>query len=84
MPDEVGLSGWRKIKSAWMRFGEKMAEYFGIGLFAVLYVVAFAPMALACRMLGKRFLPHFRGDEKTYYLPKEKIEPTMEYMKRQW
>lgn len=39
---------------------------------------------MVLKLRGKRMLPHFTGQEKTYYLPKEPIEHSIEAMKRQW
>jgi hypothetical protein len=80
-------SGKSKVSdffAAWKRFGMRMGEYVSIGLFAILYVIGFAPIALIQKMLGKKFLPCFEKDAKSYFLPKDKIEPTMEFLKRQW
>ena len=60
-----------------------MAGYVAVVLFAVLYIIAFAPIALVFRMRGRRFLPVFRGDEDTYFLPKERIEPTLDFLRKQ-
>lgn len=70
---------WR----AWKRFGEKMAEYFGMVLFGILYVLIFAPVAIACKLMGKHFLPRFTGEEETYYISRDTVAANLEYMKRQ-
>lgn len=53
-------------------------------IFGILWLVAFAPLALFMKVRRRRFLPVFHGDEPTFFLPKEKMEPTIEAMKRQW
>ncbi|MGI8908240.1 MAG: hypothetical protein ACR2IE_17340 [Candidatus Sumerlaeaceae bacterium] len=75
-----GTRAW----SAWKRAGEKAAHIIGIAIFALLWLVALGPMALASRLRGKHLLPHFTGRENTYYVPRESSEPTLERMKRQW
>jgi hypothetical protein len=67
----------------WKRFGERMSNYFGIGLFAVMYFTMFAPLAILFKIMGRKFLPHFNGDEPTFFLPKARIEPTLESMEKQ-
>lgn len=74
----------KKIWNGWKRICLGAAAYFGLGLFAILYVVVFAPLAIFMKLRGKRFLPQFKGDESTFYFTKDKIEPTLDYMKRQW
>ena len=76
---EKGSRAW----AAWKRFGQRIGGLVGLGMFAVLYVVLFAPVALILKMRGRRFLPRFRGDEPSYFLPKDRIEPTLEFMRRQ-
>ena len=60
-----------------------MANFVGIALFSILYFVVFAPVAAVLKVRGRKFLPHFRGDERSYFLPKDRIEPTLEFMRRQ-
>ena len=74
----------KKIWDGWKRFCLAGAAYFGLALFAVLYVVVFAPLAIFMKLRGRRFLPQFTGNEKTFYFAKDKIEPTLDYMRRQW
>lgn len=68
----------------WKRFGARAGEIFGIVLFTIMYWLLFAPVALFFKARGRRFLPQLGDQDKTWYLPKEKIDPTLEYMKRQW
>lgn len=77
------LTRLARIWSAWKRFGEHMAAVFAMVFFGLLYVVVFAPVALVWKIRGRHFLPRFRGDESTYFLPKEKSEPTLESLRRQ-
>ena len=74
----------RKFFAAWKRFGLWLANAVGLLLFAIIYALVFAPLAAVVKLSGRRFLPRFTGGEKTYCLPKDRIEPTLEYMKRQW
>lgn len=60
-----------------------MANLVGIALFIILYVLVFSPIALVVKLRGRKFLPRFRGDETTYFLPKAQIDPTLESMRRQ-
>lgn len=69
---------------AWTRAGEKAAHIVGMVLFALLWGVALAPIAVWFKVRGRRLLPSFKGDEDTYYLPKEPVEHTLERMRRQW
>jgi hypothetical protein len=69
--------------AAWKRFGHTMANLVGVALFTILYVLVFSPIALVMKLRGRKFLPHFRGDEATFFLPKAKIAPTLESMRRQ-
>ncbi len=75
------------IKNLWTRWkelGHLLARLFGYVLFAALYLLLFAPVAIACKLAGKRFLPHFDRSASTYFLPKEKTAPTLDYLRRQW
>ena len=67
----------------WKRVGEFIAHGVGMVLFALLWLVVFAPVALLMKLLGRKFLPRFTGREETYFLPKARIEPTLESMRRQ-
>ncbi|MCX7625226.1 MAG: hypothetical protein N2Z21_03325 [Candidatus Sumerlaeaceae bacterium] len=71
---------WNK----WQRFGVFLARLFGHAIFAVLYVFLFAPVALIAKLTGKRFLERFETPVHTFFTPKEKIRPTLDYMRRQW
>ena len=79
---EAGKAG--RAWAAWKRAGEKAAHVIGIILFALLWIFALGPIALVLKFRGRKLLPEFRGNEETYYLPKDPIEPTLEQMKRQW
>jgi hypothetical protein len=79
----AAVTSLKRFWTAWKHFGEVIAGYVAVAIFAVLYVIAFAPIAILLKLRGRRFLPVFRGDEATYFLPKDKIEPTMEFMKKQ-
>lgn len=68
----------------WKQLGMQIGEWVSVGFFAVLYVFVFAPVAIGAKLARKRFLPHFPANAPTFFLRKEKIEPTMEYMRRQW
>ncbi len=72
-----------RFRRGWMRAGERAAHYFGIALFAVLWLLIFAPFALLLKLMGKQFLPKFRGDETTYYLPRKPLQHTLEEMRKQ-
>jgi hypothetical protein len=74
----------RRFVSGWNRAGERAAQLFGIVLFALLYFVALAPVALLLKLTGKKLLPEFTGEESTFYLPKEPMEHTLEQARRQW
>ena len=78
------MHSMKKFFAAWKQFGQWMAHAVGMLIFAVLYMVLFAPLALVLKLSGRHFLPRFTGEEKTYFLPREKIEPTMDFLKRQW
>lgn len=71
---------WRK----WQRLGFFLARLFGHVLFAVLYVVLFAPIALVAKIAGKRFLERYETPVRTFFTPKERISPTLDYLRRQW
>jgi hypothetical protein len=75
---------FKKLWQGWKRFGFFMAKLFGYLLFAILYVVVFAPVALVAKLRGRQFLPHFDKSAPTYFLPRDKIEATLEYLRRQW
>ena len=72
-----------KFFAGWKRVGEFIAHAIGMLLFALLWLVVFAPVALVMKMLGRRFLPCFTGREETYFLPKARIEASLESMRRQ-
>ena len=42
---------FKRAWGAWKRFGQKMAELVGVAIFAVLYCVAFAPMAVVLKLI---------------------------------
>jgi hypothetical protein len=85
MPAQQATPGTaRRAWNAWLRAGEKAAHILGIVIFTILWFVAFGPISLWLKLRGKRLLPHFTGQEETYYLPKDPIPPTLEQMKRQW
>jgi len=73
-----------RLTSALRLLAEKIAWILSMVIFAILYVIAFAPLALVMKLRGRRFLPVLDGTEKTYFFPKEKITPDMAFMKRQW
>ncbi len=73
----------RRIHGGLKRFGDFMTHWVGMLIFVVLYAVCFAPMAVWHKMTGKRFLPHFTGDETSFFLQRKPVEPTMEFMKKQ-
>jgi hypothetical protein len=81
------MAGGANIPSGFLakgrRVGELIAHGVGIALFALLWLLAFAPVALAMKLTGRKFLPKFTGSEDTYFLPKERIEPTLESMRKQ-
>jgi hypothetical protein len=68
----------------WKKFGHFAAEWFSRALFALLYLLLFAPVALIARLAGKRFLPHFDANCESFFLPKEKIPPRIERLRKQW
>lgn len=78
------ISTLSRLMAALQGFAEKVAWFVSMLLFAILYVIAFAPLALFMKLRGRRFLPMFDGSEKTCFFPKEKIKPGMEFLKRQW
>jgi hypothetical protein len=53
-------------------------------LLTLIYCSVFALTAILLRLSRKRLLPAFKKEAQTYWLPKEKIEPTMESMRRQF
>ena len=65
------------------RVADAISRFVAMGLFSVLYVVVFAPVALFMKLRGRKFLPEFTGSESTYFLPKERVEPTLESMRKQ-
>jgi hypothetical protein len=73
----------KSLWQRWQRLGQFLARIFGHVLFAVLYVVAFAPVALVAKLTGKKFLERFEGEHDTFFLPKEKISPTLDFLRRQ-
>ena len=75
---------FRKLWQGWKRFGFFMARLFGRVLFAILYVVVFAPVALVVKLRGRHFLPQFDKPAPSYFRPRDKIEATLEYLRRQW
>ncbi|MBX7246988.1 MAG: hypothetical protein K1X53_15935 [Candidatus Sumerlaeaceae bacterium] len=75
---------YKKLWAAWTSLGHTISHYLTVLIAAILYVVAFAPLAIFMKLRGRKFLPHFNGSESTYFLPKDQPEPTMERMKRQW
>jgi hypothetical protein len=71
------------VKAKWKRFGDFMSEKVTLVIFTLLFVVVFAPVAIVLKLMKRRFLPQFTGNEETYYLPKQHIKPTVESLKRQ-
>jgi hypothetical protein len=74
---------WTTIKRKWKLFGDFMSEVVTRIIFSILFVVVFAPVAIVLKLMGKRFLPQFKSTDTTFYLPKEKLPPSLEVMKRQ-
>ena len=74
----------KKLWSKWQNLGFFLAKLFGHVLFALLYILLFAPTALIAKLLGKRFLERFEKPSETYFLPKERTDPTLDYLRRQW
>ena len=75
---------FRKVQHFLKRFGDKASWYLTVAIFAVLWVLVFAPMAIIGKLTGKKFLPRFTGKESTYFMPKEPVEPTLARMRKQW
>ena len=55
-----------------------------IMLLTVVYCTIFALTAILLKLSGKRLLPDCKKGTQTYWLPKEKIDPTMDFMRRQF
>lgn len=77
------MAALRELWRRWHKLGQAMAELFSRLLFALLYIGLFAPVALVAKLSGRRFLPTFDRKSSSYYLPKEKVEPTIEFLRRQ-
>lgn len=75
---------WKRIEARLKPVGEAMALALSAVVFGLFYWVLFAPVALVMKVRGRRFLPQFTGSEPTFFLPKERIEPTLKWMSRQW
>lgn len=73
----------RTLGRGWMRAGEVAAHGLGLVIFTLLFIFAFGPYAIACKLAGKRFLPRYTGNETSFYLPREVVEPTLEWAKKQ-
>ena len=73
----------------WDWFEEKVSRRVFAGLSLVLvtlvYCTVFALTALGFKVRGRRLLPDFRKTHPlTYWTDREKTEPTLEYLKRQF
>lgn len=78
-----GSNPLRALGRGWLRAGEVAAHGLGLVIFTILFVLVFGPYAILARLAGKRFLPRFTGQEGTYFLPKDPIEPTLEWASKQ-
>jgi hypothetical protein len=75
---------WTRIEAVLKPVGEWMAFALSAVVFGLFYWLLFAPVALVMKVRGRHFLPRFTGDEPTFFLPKDPIEPTLKWMSRQW
>ncbi len=64
--------------------GRRIGAVITILLLTVVYCTIFALTAILLKLSGKRLLPACKKGTQTYWLPKEKIEPTMDFMRRQF
>jgi len=77
------------LRKVYPPFEEKVLKRFLAGIFivliAVIYFTAFALTAIGFKVLRGRRLPDFRGkNPKTYWTEREKAEPSLHYLKRQF
>lgn len=67
-----------------MRAGEKAAAVLGIAIFAVLYVIVFAPTAIIMKLSGKKFFTPEEANAESWFVSRSQLPATLEWMKRQW
>lgn len=78
------MTFWQRTQGRLKAVGERMAFALSVAVFGFFYWVLFAPVAAVMKIRRRRFLPRFTGDEPSFFLPKEPIEPTLKWMSRQW
>jgi hypothetical protein len=64
--------------------GGKIGAVITTILLMVVYCTIFALTAIILKLSGKRLLPGYKKGIQSYWVPKEKIEPTMDFMRRQF
>jgi hypothetical protein len=75
---------FKKIKSGWKKFTHKLAAVQTVIILSIAYFTVFALTSVLLKIFGKKLLPRFRPTERTCWTPKEKIENTMRFLKRQF
>jgi len=65
---------------------KRILSGFSVVVIALAYFTVFALTAIGFKALGRRLLPNpgKNKDGKTYWCKREKIEPTLDYLKRQF
>jgi hypothetical protein len=75
---------FKKIKSGWKKFTKRLIAVQTVIILSLAYFTVFALTAVLVKIFGKKLLPHFRRTDMTYWTKKEKIENTMDFLKRQF
>lgn len=64
--------------------GGKIGALVTVILLTLVYCTIFALTAIFLKLSGKSLLPAYKKGTQSYWVPKEKIEPTMDFMRRQF
>jgi len=68
-----------------IKLPKRLLAAISIVLVTTTYFTVFALTAIGFRARGRRLLPDFRkNNPKTYWTEREKTEPTLDYLKRQF
>ncbi len=68
------------------QLGKRIFAGLSLALIVLTYFTVIALTALGFKALGRRLLPHPKADPnaETYWRKREKTEPTLEYLKKQF
>lgn len=82
------MTNFKKIAQTayrwWMKFAHRLAVINTTILLTVVYLILLGVFSLFARLFGKDLLKHRIPPAGSFWLPKEKVDPTMESSRRQF